>query len=409
MLDRYRLSEKGEYLKKFFTDNGFWMSLLALYVSYFKYKQVKNGNIGYLIDLCLELIKKGKANDYLLAEVLLYKATENTRLTLNDVREIFGVEISNKVQLFSNRFLERETFRDYCLTYQVEAAKELVENNEKYDLPRDGIFLERYAIDNEEWLILLALHLVNRYFTGMKRDDGSPEITHVVRVACDHIDRGVTESKKIIKALTHDLIENTGMAPEYIKKVFHSFNIANDTSRLSRKPEHEENPDLYFTEILESEDASVVKAVDIENVIGNAIVTYTIERLRRKTTEVKEHGLEMMKVARNKYDKFKGIFFSCRNHIKNIIDSIERYLAVVDIVVLFFKHWVLIDKNMEKMNSLVQDLDVEIKGDLRRNVIEELFSQMKNNIENLAEHQIGINEQKRRFFDLVKFEKNPLP
>lgn len=199
MLDRYRLSEKGEYLKKFFTDNEFWMSLLALYVSYFKHKQVASGNVSFLIDLCIELIDKKKLNDDLLAEVLLYKVTENTKITISEIKKVFGVEITNRVQLSSNLFAERDAFRDYCFNYELKNIHEIKHTPEQYELLRDGIFLERHAIDNEEWQILLMLHFANRYYAGMKRDDGTPEITHPTRAACDLIDRNVTDPKKLSK------------------------------------------------------------------------------------------------------------------------------------------------------------------------------------------------------------------
>jgi hypothetical protein len=410
MLDRYRLSEKGEILKKFFTDNEFWMALVALYVSYFKHKQVTSGNVSFLIDLCIELIDKKKLNDDLMAEVLLYKATEHTKITISEIKNIFGVEITSNVQLSSNLFAERDAFRNHCFNYELKKVHEIKQTSERYELLRDGIFLERYAIDNEEWQILLMLHFANRYYAGIQRDDGTPEITHPTRAACDLIDRNVTDPKKIIKEIGHDLIENTGMNPDYIKRVFHSSDIAVDISRLSKEPIHKENPGVYFAGILESEDASVVKAVDIENVIGDAIISYKIERLKRKVAEVKIYGLQMIKDARNnpEYRRVKGIFFSCRNHIKNMIGSIERYLAVIDIVVFVFKNWKPIQESLEKSRSLLSDLDVEVKNNFRRNVIEHLISQVKATIESSAEYEIGINEQKRKFFELVKFENNPL-
>lgn len=200
------------------------------------------------------------------------------------------------------------------------------------------------------------------------------------------------------------------MNSNYIKRVFHSSDIAVDISRLSKEPVHKENPGVYFAGILESEDASVVKAVDIENVIGDAIISYKIERLKRKVAEVKVYGLPMMKDARNnpEYRRVKGILFSCRNHIKNMIASIERYLAVIDIIVITFKNWKPFQEDFDKVRSLARDLDVEAKGDFRRNIIEHLASQIKDNLEGLVEHEKRIIEQKKKFFELVKFEKDPL-
>jgi|GEM_PF-5441788 hypothetical protein len=394
MLERFPLSRFGTAIERFATDTKKWKVLLALH---FALKHFRKAEISFNLreETCCKLIKSGKTSESLLASALLYKVVECTSATYSEVRELFGEEIYESVFSLSKELSDDAAFKNHFsslifLTAPVNGndSNKLIE--ERYPLNRDGVFLERFALENNYWRTLLMLHYSNKRFLGLRRDDGADEIDHSTSIACAVIDRGRFTDERLAIALGHDNGENApatddeerkkielisltaeeaakaesvNINPYEYKRIFYMIKdirkvfgnrIADDIRRLTKFP-GQSLIDYYYG-ILESEDASAVKAVDKENIASTMIIIFPIRRLKKQNRELKEQTIPFMKTARNKFPDLKGIFFSCRRHIKSIILSVDRYINVVEFIPEIFEEVKKHKERTEELLSLVAKL-----------------------------------------------------
>lgn len=350
---RYALSSSGSIIERFAIDNNKWLTFLALHFAFKLHKEAKNGNINVITEACCKLIKSGVNADDFLASSLLFQIVENTKTTQKEIREVFGYKLADEVLRISKEFKDVKEFEKYCLTL---AEKAKIDNpdhsivliEERSTLNRDGVFLERRALEERAWSGLVALHYANNHLSGLIRDDGTDEVDHSTRVACNLIDRGVEDWNKISLALVHDVAENSKKYDdlydedrdriiEHILKevrIILGYRIAFGLDRITKRPGM---PLVeYYHRILESEDAAVVKPVDKEHIFSTMLSIFTIPRIEKQIKEYQEHVSPMMKSAREKYPDFKGLFFSCRNHINAMILGVEKYISVAKFTTSLF-------------------------------------------------------------------------
>lgn len=352
MQTRYTLSRSGSIIERFAVDNNEWLTFLALHFAFKLHKEAKNGNINIITEVCCKLIKSGVNADDFLASVLLFHIVENTKTTQKEIREVFGYKLADEVLKISKDFKDIKEFEKHCLAVVEKAKRDnpdysiaLIE--ERSALNRDGIFLERCALEERAWSGLVALHYANSHLSGLIRDDGTDEIDHSTRVACNLIDRGIKDWNKISLALVHDVAENSkkynklyskdrDKIIEHILKevrVILGYRIAFGLDRITKRPGM---PLVeYYHRILESEDAAVVKPVDKEHIFSTMLAIFKIPRIEEQIKEYQEHISPMMKSAREKYPDFKGLFFSCRNHINAMMLGIEKYISVAKFTASF--------------------------------------------------------------------------
>lgn len=394
MLERYPLSRYGTAVERFATDNKMWKVLLALH---FALKHFRKVEISFSLreETCCKLINCGIVSEPLFASILLYKVVECTSATYPEIRELFGEDISESVFSFSKELANDAAFKKYFSSFiypilpgEGSSVNKLIE--ERYSLNRDGVFLERFALDNNYWKTLLMLHYANKRFYGLRRNDGTDEIDHSTAIACAVIDRGKATDKRLPIALGHDIGENapaideeektkiesisltteeeskvektTASLYDYkrafylikdIRKIFGN-NIADDIRRLTKIP-GQSLIDYYYG-ILESEDASAIKAVDKENIASTMIIIFPIWRLKKQNKELREQTIPFMKTARNKFPELKGIFFSCRRHIKSMILSIDKYIKVAEFNDEVFREIGVCRSKIEDLSVLAEDL-----------------------------------------------------
>lgn len=387
MLERHPLSRFGTAIERFATDNKMWKVLLALHYALKHFRKV---DISFSLreETCRQLILARNKSEILLSSALLYQVVERTSATYQDIKDLFGHEIYEQVFSFSKEFEDERAFVDYfrpIISSDLKLSKEPVKLiEERYPLNRDGVFLERFSIDNGYWKTFLMLHYANKRMLTLKRDDGNDEINHSTEIACAVMDRGKYNDKRLSLAEGHDVPENAPVDADEIEKVNavslsaeeearvkgttnNPFNykrmlylikdirkvfgnlVADDIRRLTKFPGQ---PLLeYYQGILESEDASAVKAVDKENIVSTMIIIFAISRQKKQIKELEEDTIPFMKLARNKFPEVKGILFSCRRHIKYMIQSIKRYIQVVEFTFQIFGSLAIMDKQIRELKD----------------------------------------------------------
>lgn len=405
MLERYPLSRNEIIIARYASDHELWKTFIAIHFSakYFREENISNDR---QLEVCMNLIRKGIANDNMLAMILLYQVVDHTKATYRQIAKEFGHELSERIRDSSITFNNFEDFESYYKDEIGKAGTSIVPRiiEERIELDRNGNFLERFAIEKGYWKTLLALHYANKHLANIIRRDGNMEITHSTNGACALIDRNLpTENPdyRLAKFLLHDVCENGNITndntmligdvrissleekeltePEkmelkkiiyFIRQIKTIFNkeIADDVDRMTKRPIPEKYKNdkryveryllNYYQGILESVDASVIKAIDQEEIVSSMIISFSIKRLKRKLDEMRFRIIPFMKEARNKpeFVLSKGVFFSCRRHIKSVIASIERYIRVVEFTIGIFTDFKNIQREFCEFEEMVRSL-----------------------------------------------------
>ncbi len=154
---------------------------------------------------------------------------------------------------------------------------------------------------------------------GYKRYNGAHYYYHLVDVTQILINMRIKDNKDenlLIASILHDIVEDV---PGYtIKKIAEMFNqrVADIVKKLTKekgidytKPE---NLKKYLKEILEDEDAALIKTADRMN--NFATLRYApFKKKKRQADETAIHFIPFFKEARTIYHRHSAFFFFCQN------------------------------------------------------------------------------------------------
>lgn len=377
MIQRYSIDRNAIAIERWATDEGSWLVFLALHYAVKYSRDSGNSNISVQLEICRKLIEQGSIETLILLKVLLYKMAENTNATKKEIKNLFGDSVAKEILEYSRQFENINVFKEFHRNTLTGGIKQVL-TEERYSFSRDGVFLENFAIENCFWKTLVALHYANKSLLGILRRDGSNEIDHSTSIACRIFDRGIIHDIITATALLHDVPEVAKKDTESgkklsddereiekilfflaeIKEIFGG-RTAYNVDCLTKRP----GLDLwkYFQRILENKDASIVKSVDKENIVSTMIKVFGIHRLQKQLREIENHILDFMKDSRDRHKVHKGLFFSCREHIKSMKGSIEKYIKVVLFVLGMFKRSAVLYKNFQLLKKLIDSLSADVE------------------------------------------------
>jgi GTP diphosphokinase / guanosine-3',5'-bis(diphosphate) 3'-diphosphatase len=163
----------------------------------------------------------------------------------------------------------------------------------------EKIFLENLAGFNAEdrQRIATALDLAKKAHALQLRDEGDPYIVHPLRIAIDVARSAKPDANSIIKALLHDVIEDSGFTHENLKEKFGS-DVADTVKSLSKNkelPRNEMFSEYHRRLATLSESDAKLKLLDRLDNLKSLRLQPRQDKRGRYIKQTEEHYLELAK------------------------------------------------------------------------------------------------------------------
>lgn len=142
--------------------------------------------------------------------------------------------------------------------------------------------------------VIAALDLAKKAHQNQKRDEGQDYFIHPVRIAnCFIFELGNRDSDLIIAGILHDVVEDSEVTLEEIKKQFGN-RVAEIVGKLTRDKNKESKKEKFEKTMRENDEVRLVKAVDwLDNIRSYPYRTDKGERFARHICEISEMNLPM--------------------------------------------------------------------------------------------------------------------
>ena len=201
-----------------------------------------------------------------------------------------------------------------------------------YNIEKMHAFLRGYGSAGNMPQTLCALAFARKMHEGANRRDGQPYIVHPLTMACDAISMGIHDDNIIAATLLHDVIEDCDVSLADLPVN----DQVRDTVRLLtfQVRDGETKPialNRYYTDILDSHDAVIIKLLDRCHNVSSMAGTFSRDKLNSYIDETRTYVLPMLRKAKDRYPNDADLLFLMKYHILSVIDSIEATIQAYSI------------------------------------------------------------------------------
>jgi (p)ppGpp synthase/HD superfamily hydrolase len=172
-------------------------------------------------------------------------------------------------------------------------------------------------------LTLQALEFADRWHKGQTRRDGRDYIHHPIEVAtllCYWSCSGVATDKRLAIALLHDVVEeaksNREQALSEMRKQFDA-DIIRVVLILT---------DGKLDDILDDEDAAIIKISDRARNIGDYVISGTLKGLGAYVKRTEDMYVPMFYTAAEKYPEYSGYFWGLITQLEANLRALKHYI-----------------------------------------------------------------------------------
>ena len=162
-------------------------------------------------------------------------------------------------------------------------------------------YMARYKFQKTERLMMRkALDFARLAHNGQKRDEGTPYITHPIRVANILMDEvSSMKSEMICAALLHDVIEDCNITMKELKNNFNDV-IAHMVKLLTKDPSIENHKRVYYENIMHASDqVRLLKVCDRLDNLRSLRFNSNKAKMRRYISETEKKYVSMAEVTNN--------------------------------------------------------------------------------------------------------------
>lgn len=180
---------------------------------------------------------------------------------------------------------------------------------------------------------LIAFDFAESFHTGTRKCGKIPEFMHQVQIASfllTHVRNLSDPIGVIVCALLHDVCEDYDVDFEVISHKF-GHQVCDDVRRLTKKHRgKKKSPEVYFSSIAESENASVVKGVDRIMNLSTMIGVFSREKQIAYCKETRDEFLPFLKEARKKHPSQELVYENIKFNLDSQLYMYETMNGVDD-------------------------------------------------------------------------------
>lgn len=192
------------------------------------------------------------------------------------------------------------------------------------------MFIKGFAVGKNLRQTMIALSLARQLHDGQYRKDGTPYISHPLKVCTTLISYGIDDDITLAASLLHDVLEDCreklAMGGKELVSEYHLKKEILDIIRLLTKESglgvHELN--LYFKKIEENPKAALIKLSDrLHN--SSTLYTFTFPKMRKYIQETSMFLIPMASYGKKYYPEYANAF----GILKSNIDSMNRSMSIM--------------------------------------------------------------------------------
>lgn len=192
------------------------------------------------------------------------------------------------------------------------------------------MFIKGFAVGKGLKQTMVALSLARQLHEGQYRKDGSPYISHPLKVCSTLISYGIDDDVTLAAALLHDVLEDCAdRLPLGGKELVLQYRLDQEVLDLLTLLTKESGLDdhelaLYFGRIQANPKAALIKLSDrLHN--SSTLYTFTFARMRKYLRETARFLIPMASYCKKYYPDYANAF----GILKNGIDSMNRSMSVM--------------------------------------------------------------------------------
>lgn len=195
----------------------------------------------------------------------------------------------------------------------------------QYNVDKMFTYLRGYVVGANMLESLKALTFARQKHADQVRKDGVPYIVHPLSMACYAVALGITDDNIVATILLHDVPEDCNISVDALP--------VNDTIKRGvkymtvNKLQHDkskiETKRRYFSELLESREATVTKALDRYNNLSDMPFALSEDAIGKNIAETEILLLPVLKEAKEKWADLSDILFVLRTNIRSINDILK--------------------------------------------------------------------------------------
>lgn len=195
----------------------------------------------------------------------------------------------------------------------------------QYNIDKMFTYLRGYLVGAHMTESLNALTFARQKHADQIRKDGVPYIVHPLSMACYAIALGIVDDNIVATILLHDVPEDCNISVDSLP--------VNDTIKRGvkymtvNKLQHDkskiETKRRYFSELLESREAIVSKAIDRYNNLSDMPFALSADAIGKNIAETEVLLLPTLKEAKEKWANLSDILFVLRTNIRTINDILK--------------------------------------------------------------------------------------
>jgi GTP pyrophosphokinase len=173
---------------------------------------------------------------------------------------------------------------------------------------------------------LKALGFARQQHSLQTRKDGTPYIVHPLGMACYAVAMGLKEDSIIATILLHDVPEDCGIPVEYIpvNKTIQNAVKHMTIQRFKTDVDKIETKCRYFTELLESREALICKALDRYNNLSDASFALKPEAVGKNIAETEVLLMPILKQAKAIYPDLADALFVMRTNLEVLLNILKK-------------------------------------------------------------------------------------
>lgn len=198
---------------------------------------------------------------------------------------------------------------------------------QEYNIEKMYTYLRGYLVGARMEESLKALSLARAKHKGQVRKNGTPYIVHPLSMASYAIALGIRDDNIIATVLLHDVCEDCNTEVESLP-----FNLAIKTGvrymtvkKFTTDKSKIETKRRYFTELLESKEALICKALDRYNNLCDMPFALSSDAIGKNIAETEILLLPTLKEAKERWAELSDLLFVLRNNIKSVNNILKLY------------------------------------------------------------------------------------
>lgn len=193
------------------------------------------------------------------------------------------------------------------------------------DVEKMYTYLRGYFIGAQLQQSLIALQYMREKHAHQTRKNGIPYVVHPLSMACYAVALGLRDDNIIATILLHDVVEDCD-TPVHTLPVNDTIKVGVKYMTVTKFSENEPKvitKRRYFNELLESKEATIVKALDRYNNLTDMAFALSDDAIGKNAAETELLLLPIMKQAKEKWVELNDILFVLRTNISSVNDILK--------------------------------------------------------------------------------------